>query len=62
LTASTKAQIVAEADARIKVLKSQKDAARQSYQGVVERRGLDPRNVFIGEPDVIDFNSLPTGK
>lgn len=51
LTPATKSQILEQAQIRIDSYKSEVDGARQSYEQITKRRGLDPSNVFpaIGE-------------
>ena len=47
LTEATKAQIIEQAKIRIGSYKSEVDGARQGYDEIAKRGGLNPQNVFV---------------
>lgn len=47
LTESTKAQIIEQAKIRVDSYKSEVDGARQGYDEIAQRGGLNPQNVFV---------------
>jgi hypothetical protein len=46
LTDATKQQILTEAQARIGTFQTEYEGAKQTYEGIVGRQGLDSRNIF----------------
>lgn len=59
LTKETKAQIVEQAKIRYGTFQNEYDSAKKSYEGIAQRRGMEPGNVFpsVGTP----VDATPSG-
>jgi hypothetical protein len=62
LTDATKQQILTEAQARIGTFQTEYEGAKQTYEGIVGRQGLDARNIFtpVGSVTPAKSASKPT--
>lgn len=59
LTAATRRALLAEINSRANAGKEAYDAARTSYSNVVQKRGLDPKDVFQDLPALADMPGTP---